>query len=83
MTGPGTKAERTVITSGYFPPVAVVGLDTPFCIMGLTFLAVQKTLRGTKQRKGALFGVAHGGMCPAGTRKAYMAYSVSLFCEYG
>jgi hypothetical protein len=53
-----TKAKSIIITSGYLPPVAFASLAMAFCIIGLMFLMIQKTLHGTKQIKGALFGVA-------------------------
>jgi hypothetical protein len=77
-----TKAKSIIITSGYFPPVAFASLAMAFCIMGLMFLAIQKTLHGTKQFKGALFGIALGGMYLVGMMEAYVVYPVSLFGEF-
>ena len=76
-----TKARSIIITSGYFPPVAFASLAMAFCIMGLIFLAIQKTLHGAKQLKGALFGIAMGGMYLVGMMEAYVVYPVSLFGE--
>ena len=77
-----TKAKSIIITSGCFPPVAFASLAMAFCIMGLMFLAIQKTLYGTKQLKGALFGIALGGMYLIGMIEAYVTYPVSLFGEF-
>ena len=77
-----TKAKSIIITSGYFPPVAFASLTMAFCIMGLMFLAIQKTLHGTKQLKGALFGIALGGMYLIGMIEAYLVFPVSLFGEF-
>ncbi len=77
-----TKAKSIIITSGYFPPVAFASLTMAFCIMGLMFLAIQKTLHGTKQLKGALFGIALGGMYLIGMMEAYVLFPVSLFGEF-
>ncbi len=77
----GTKERSIVITSGYFPLAAFAGLAAAFWIMGSVFLALQKTLRGTKLRKGALFGIALGGMYLVGMMEAYVVYPVSLFGE--
>jgi len=62
--------------------VAFASLAMAFCIMGLMFLLVQKTLQGTKQLKGALFGIALGGMYLIGMMEAYVTYPVSLFGEF-
>lgn len=77
-----TKARSIIITSGYFPPVAFASLAMAFCIMGLMFLAIQKTLHGTKQLKGALFGIALGGMYLVGMIETYVVYPVPLFGEF-
>jgi len=77
-----TKAKSIIITSGYFPPVAFASLAMAFCIMGLMFLAIQKTLHGAKQLKGALFGIAFGGMYLIGMIEVYVIYPVSLFGEF-
>jgi hypothetical protein len=77
-----TKAKSIIITSGYFPPVAFASLAMAFCIMGLMVLAIQKTLHGTKQLKGALFGIALGGMYLIGMIEVYVIYPVSLFGEF-
>lgn len=76
-----TKAKSIIITSGYFPPVAFAGLALGFGIIGLVFLAIQKSLHGPKLRKGALFGIALGGMYFVGMLEAYVVYPVSLFGE--
>lgn len=76
-----TKARSVVVTSGYFPPAALASLAVAFCVMGLVFLAIQKRLHGTKQRKGAFFGIALGGMYLVGMIEAYVTYPVSLFGE--
>ena len=36
----GTKAKSVIITSEYFPPVALAGLAMAFCIMGLMSLSI-------------------------------------------
>ena len=77
-----TKARSIVVTSGYFPPAAFVSLVMAFCIMGIMFLAIQKTLHGTKQRKGVTFGIALGGMYLIGMIETYVVYPVSLFGEF-
>jgi hypothetical protein len=77
-----TKAKSIIITSGYFPPVAFASLAMAFCIMGLMFLTIQKTLHGTKQLKGAFYGIALGGMYLVGMIEAYVVYPVSLFGEF-
>jgi hypothetical protein len=76
-----TKAKSIIITSGYFPPVAFLGLALAFGIMGVTFFVIQNTLRGPKQTKGILFGVALGGMYLVGMMEAYVVYPVSQFGE--
>ncbi len=76
-----TKARSIIITSGYFPPAAFASLAVAFCIMGLMFLAIQKTLHGTKHLKGALFGISLGGMYLVGMIEAYVVYPVSLLGE--
>ena len=77
-----TKAKSIIITSGYFPPVAFASLVVAFCIMGFVFLAIQKTLHGTKLYKGTLFGVALGGMYLVGMFEVYVVYPVSFFGEF-
>ena len=76
-----TKAKSIIITSGYFPPVAFASLAMAFCIMGLVFLGIQRTLQGTKLLKGVLFGIALGGMYLVGMIEAYVVYPVPLFGE--
>lgn len=78
----GTKPTSIIITSGYFAPAAFASLALAFCIMGLMFLAVQKTIHGTKLGKGALFGTALGGMYLVGMIEAYVVYPVPLFGEF-
>ena len=46
------------------------------------FLAIQRALHGTKRAKGALFGIALGGMYLIGMIEAYVVYPVSLFDEF-
>ena len=77
----GTKAKSVVITSGYFPLAAFSSLIVAFGVIGLMFLAIHKTLYGTKYRKGALFGMALGGMYFVGMIEAYAAYPVPLLGE--
>lgn len=81
LTTLSTKGRSIIITSGYFPPAAFAGLAIAFGIMGLMFLAIQKNLRGTKRVKGALFGVALGGMYLVGVVEASVVYPVSLLGE--
>lgn len=76
-----TKPRSIVITSGYYPPVALASLAIAFCIMGLIFLAIQENLHGKKQTKGAWFGIAFGGMYFVGMIEVYVIYPVSLFGE--
>ena len=76
-----TKPQSIVITSGWFPPVAFVSLALSFCIMGLIFLWVQKTLQGTGLRKGVLFGLALSGLWIMGMIEAYVIFKVSLLGE--
>lgn len=76
------RAKSIVITSGYFPPAAFAGLALAFCIMGLMFLMVQRSLRGTGRLKGALFGAALGGMYLIGMLEVYVLFPVSLFGEF-
>jgi hypothetical protein len=76
-----TKAQSIVITSGWFLPAASASLILAFCTMGLIFLAIQKTLRGTKLQKGGAFGVALGGMYLIGMIEAYVLFPVSFFGE--
>ena len=76
-----TKPHSIVITSGWFPPVAFVSLTLSFCIMGLIFLWVQKTLPGTGLRKGVLFGLALSGLWIMGMIEAYVIFKVSLLGE--
>jgi len=76
-----TKARSIVSTSGYFPPAAIASIFIAFCIMGVTFLAIQKTICGARLRKGVLFGIALGGMYLVGMIEAYVAYPVSFFGE--
>lgn len=76
-----TKARSVVITSGLFPPVAFGSLAATFAILGLVFLAIQNSLPGTRRYKGALFGIALGGMYVVGMIEAYVVYPVPLFGE--
>ncbi|HOP46924.1 MAG TPA: hypothetical protein PK874_04615 [Desulfobacteraceae bacterium] len=76
-----TEPQSIIITSGYFPPVAFASLFVAFCIMGLMFLTIQKTLRGKKLLKSTLFGIALGGMYLVGMIEAYVVYPVPLFGE--
>jgi hypothetical protein len=76
-----TKAKSVIVISGYFPVAAVVSLAAAFCIIGLIFLSIQKTMTGTKRLKGVLFGIALGGMYLVGMIEAYVVYPVSLFGE--
>lgn len=76
-----TKSRSVVVTSGYFPPVAFASLVAAFGIMGAMFLALQKSLYGTRVTKGALFGIALGGMYFIGMLEAYVVYPVPLLGE--
>lgn len=76
-----TEARSIIITSGYFPLAAFASLAMAFCIMGLMFLAIQKTLHGSKHLKGALFGISLGGMYLVGMIEAYVVYPVPLLGE--
>ena len=76
-----TKDKSIIVTSGYFPPVAFASLALAFGIIGFMFLAIQKILYGAKQFKGALFGIALGGMYLVGMIEVYVVYPVSLFGE--
>lgn len=76
-----SKPRSTVATSGYFPPIAFASIIIAFCIIGLTFLAIQKDIPGNKPRKGALFGIALGGMYLVGMIEAYVVYPVPLLGE--
>jgi len=75
------KPQSIVITSGWFPPVAFATLALSFCAIGLIFLVIQKTLRGTKLRKGGAFGLALAGLWIIGMTEAYVLFPVSLFGE--
>lgn len=77
-----TQAKSIIITSGYFPQVAFASLAMAFCVMGLVFHVIQKHLYGTKLFKGALFGIALGGMYLIGMIETYVVYPVSLFGEF-
>ena len=75
------KTQSIVITSGFFPPVAFTALATTFGIIGLIFLGIQKSLWGSKLRKGMVFGLAMGGVWIIGMTEAHVLFSLSLFGE--
>ena len=77
----GTKSRSIIVTSGWFPFAASVSLAVTFGIMGLMFLSIQKGLPGKGPHKGALYGVALGGMYVVGMIETYVVYPVSLFGE--
>ncbi|MFC1867683.1 hypothetical protein ACFL0H_06070 [Thermodesulfobacteriota bacterium] len=75
------KTQSIVITSGLFPPVAFTALATTFGIIGLIFLGIQKSLWGSKFRKGMVFGLAMSGVWIIGMTEAHVLFSLSLFGE--
>ena len=75
------KTQSIIITSGSFPPVAFTALATTFGIIGLIFLGIQKSLSGSKLRKGMVFGLAMGGVWIIGMTEAHVLFSLSLFGE--
>ena len=75
------KTQSIVITSGLFPPVAFTALASTFGIIGFIFLGIQKSLRGSKLRKGMVFGLAMSGVWIIGMTEAHVLFSLSLFGE--
>ena len=75
------KSQSIVMTSGLFPPIAFASLVMTFGIIGLIFLGVQKSLCGSKLKKGIVFGFAMSGVWIIGMTEAHVLFSLSLFGE--
>jgi len=75
------KTQSFLITSGMFPPVAFSSLAATFAIIGLIFLGIQKSMQGSKSKKGIFFGIAISGIWIIGMIEAHVLFSLSLFGE--
>lgn len=75
------KSQSIVLTSGLFPPVAFASLVMTFGFIGLIFLRIQKSLYGSKLKKGMVFGFAMSGVWIIGMTEAHVLLSLSLFGE--